>query len=418
MSLKDLPAWLEYILTLSSKQINLGLDRVRIVAQRLDLLSIDAVVITIGGTNGKGSTVAGLEAIYLAEGYKVGAFTSPYLIRLNEEFRLNGKEVSDEMICEAFEIIEAAREGENLTPFEFNTLAAIALFKNAKVDCMLLEVGLGGRLDAVNVLNCDLAVITSIGIDHVEYLGSSRELIAKEKAGILRAHKPTVCGDINPPSVLMQHALDLESPLYYRGRDFSFTEQNNDWTWQCKTLQIENLPFPKLALENMSSVLQVIELLQIRLPVSKNAIIEGIRKATLPGRIQFFPGKVTRIFDVSHNPAAAEFLKNKLSSHACNGKTAAVFSMLADKDIVGTINEIKDIVDVWYIAELDAQRAASLSILQEALQASGISQIKIFPIIVEAYQAAIDESEEGDRVLTFGSFHTVAEVTTQLLSTC
>jgi dihydrofolate synthase/folylpolyglutamate synthase len=416
MTVQTLEDWVHYISTVHAQEMELGLARVGQVAAKLGLLTPGCPVITIGGTNGKGSSVAGLEAVYRSQGYRVGAFTSPYLIHLNEEIRINGVEATDEDFCNAFVKIEQARGAIPLTIFEFNTLAALEIFRHSKPDVILLEVGLGGRLDAVNIIDADLTIVSSIALDHIHVLGDSRELIGFEKAGIFRADKPAVCGDFDPPLSLVKHAQDIKAHLYCQNRDFHFTRHEDNWDWQSTKMSYYQLPLPSLALQNMSSVMMAVELLQPVLPVSREALDTAFAKVTLPGRLQIFPGVITRIFDVSHNPAAAQLLAKKLASLPCDGKTHAVFSMLADKDIVGTVQAVDKLIDDWHIAALPVPRAAPLSILQESFfKAKLDKQIKPYPDIARAYQAAIDEAKPGDRVIVFGSFYTVAEVITHVL---
>jgi dihydrofolate synthase/folylpolyglutamate synthase len=412
MQFNNLSEWIKYVESVHTAEIELGLDRVGTVAERLNLLQLDCPVIIIGGTNGKGSCVAGLEAIYMAAGYKVAAFTSPYLIRLNEEVRINREEATDQDLCAAFEKIEAVRGDVALTVFEYKTLAALSIFKQSQPDVILLEVGLGGRLDAVNILNADVAIVSSVAIDHADRLGATRELISREKAGIFRAGKPAVCGDYFPPRPLLQYAHSENVPLFCQGEDFSFhhEEEESDWGWQSKKTRYMNLPLPKLLLQNMSTVLMAIELLQEKLPVARAAIDTAFATVTLPGRMEVLPGNVTRIFDVSHNPAAAELLAEKLKSLPCAGKTHVVFSMLADKDIVGTVRMIKESVDEWYIAALPVKRGTPVDILEEALAKADVKNIKSYRDVSHAYHAAMDEAKIGDRIVVFGSFYTVAAV--------
>jgi dihydrofolate synthase/folylpolyglutamate synthase len=418
MQLTTLDEWVSYISTIHAREMDLGLERVSKVATNMGLLNPECIVITLGGTNGKGSCVAGLEAIYRAQRYTVGAFTSPYLIRLNEEVRIDGVEVSDADLCQAFAKIEAARNDVPLTIFEFNTLAALEIFQHAQLDVMLLEVGLGGRLDAVNIIDADLTIVSSIALDHVHVLGGTRELIGREKAGIFRSGKPAVCGDLEPPVSLMQYAQEIKAQLFCQGRDFQASQhvESETWNWQSAIAKYQDLPLPSLALQNMATVLMAVELLQPVLPVLRRALDDAFKKVTLPGRLQVFPGAVTRIFDVSHNPAAALMLAHKLAALPCAGKTHAVFSMLADKDIVGTVQAVNAYVDDWHIAALPVPRAAPLSILQESFfKAKLDKQIRPYADIASAYQAAIDAAQPGDRVVVFGSFYTVAEVINHVL---
>lgn len=403
MHLSTLSSWLDWIGSVHNKEIDLGLDRIHHVADRLGLLTPTCKVIIVGGTNGKGSVVAGLEAIYLAAGYRVGAFTSPYLFVHNEEVRLNGTQADDDSFCRAFEMIESARADVSLTPFEYHTLAALIIFAEAKLDVMILEVGLGGRLDAVNVMNADASIVTSIGIDHVDWLGDTREKIAVEKAGIFRKGKPAICGDDLPPATLIESARAIGANFYQQGKDFQFEEFPDHWSWQ----QLKNLPRNHLLTQNMSTVLMAVTLLQPLLPVSEDAIRQGLKNATLPGRIQIVTGPVTEIYDVSHNPHAAAVLAKRLHTMPCAGKTFAVFSMLNDKDIAGTIAAMRNVMDEWFIAPLTGKRAATL----EKLQASFTDEtVNCADTIKDAYQAACQRARPGDRIIIFGSFYTVAAV--------
>lgn len=405
---ENLGAWLEWINSLHGKVIDLGLDRVSAVASRLNLLNPPCPVVTVAGTNGKGSTVSGLEAIYLAAGYRVGAFTSPYLFKFNELVRIQGQEACDEDFLSAFEQIEQARGEITLTPFEFNALAALIIFHKSNLDVWILEVGLGGRLDAVNIIDADVAVVTSIAIDHADRLGNTRELIGREKAGIFRAENPAVCGDFNPPETLINYASQLNTTLFCQDKEFGFERHETSWTWWNKLERLEHLPISQLALQNMSTVLQVIELLQSKLPVPKTAIDQALRTVKLPGRIQVIPGEITTILDVSHNPAAAEWLANYLRDHLSTGKTQAVFSMLADKDIVSTLLIMKPYIDEWFVAPLKAERAASSEQLKEAFQKASIQDVSFYPSITDAHSSTEQISSPGDRVVIFGSFYTVS----------
>lgn len=402
--------WLTWITSLHPADIELGLDRVREVAAKLQLLSPGCPVITVAGTNGKGSTVAGLESIYRTAGFRVGAFTSPFLFKHNEQVRVDGELASDEEFCIAFEKIEAVRGHISLTTFEFFTLAALLIFKQHKLDVLILEVGLGGRLDAVNIIDADVAVITSIALDHTEWLGPTLEDIAREKAGILRENKFVVCGEIDPPAALLEIAQKLETKFFCQDVDFHFRESMMGWNWTYQHIRYDDLPLTTLAIQNMSTVLMVVTLMQNRLPVSTKAIHKGLVDAKLMGRIQIVNGPIMEIFDVSHNPASVSFLANRLKKIPCHGKTHAVFSMLADKDIVESINAIKGTIDTWYVAPLSAKRAAAYERLSNAFYQADIRAVTLFSDIVEAYEVAKLKSELGDRIVVFGSFHTVADV--------
>lgn len=406
---KTFTEWLDWIKSLHIKQIDLGLSRVQKVLENMNL-KMTFPIITVAGTNGKGSTVAGLESVYLAAGFKTGAFTSPFLFRYNEQIKILGKEISDEALCSAFAKVEAARKDITLTPFEFNTLAALEVFQNANLDVVILEVGLGGRLDAVNVVDADVAIVTSIGIDHADYLGDTREKIAKEKAGIFRKNKPAICGDYHPPQSLVDYAKEINAKLYCQNQDFGFDIDGFHWNWWSENTRYENLTHPKLALQNMSTALMAVELLQNKLPVKQDAIEKALKTVSLTGRIQIFTGDVLKIFDVSHNPTAVLFLANYLKNHPVNGKTRAVFSMLADKDIVGTLWVIKNAIDEWYTAPLGGDRAASKQVLEYCFRKVNFANVNFYDSLEEAYKEAEKNSQKGDRIVVFGSFHTVAEI--------
>lgn len=410
MYLSTLPEWIAWMESIHTTEIDLGLDRVKTVALRLNLLPMAMTVIIVGGTNGKGSTVAGLESVYRTAGYRTGSFTSPYLFQYNEQFCINGQMVTDQELCEAFARVEQVRGEVPLTIFEFGTLAGLSLFKEHNLDVLILEVGLGGRLDAVNIIDATVSVVTSIGIDHVEWLGDTREKIGYEKAGIFRSEHPAVCGDFDPPITLIETAKTLHAPFYQQGRDFVYKESASSWSWKHQTIHYDDLPRNSLATQNMSIVLMVVTLLQNRLPVEVDAIKQGLKNATVPGRIQIIEGPVTEIYDVSHNPAAVLFLKNKLNEKTFNGKTHVVFSMLKDKDIVASLLVIRDVIDSWSVAPLKTKRAASLELLEESFEQAEIKNVEFFTAIEEAYANAKHLAKVGDRVVVFGSFHTLADV--------
>ncbi|OAI47926.1 hypothetical protein AYO45_05480 [Gammaproteobacteria bacterium SCGC AG-212-F23] len=386
--------------------MDLSLERVAVVAERLGLLQLKCPVITVAGTNGKGSCVAILEAIYLAAGYRVGAFTSPVLFKHNEYVRVQGVACEDDIFCRAYETIAAVLEDITLTPFEFVTLAALLIFRESALDVILLEVGLGGRFDAVNVINADVAIVTSIGIDHVEWLGHTCEAIGFEKAGIFRKNHPAVCGDFSPPVSLVNYAIQIGAEFFCQGKDFGFVQKDKKWDWFSLSRKLENLPLPTLSLQNMASALMAVELLEKKLPATRDSIEHALKNVYLPGRIEVIPGDVFKIFDVSHNPAAASFLADYLSQHPINGKTRAVFSMLADKDIAGTIDVIKSYIDGWFIAPLPVVRGASLDSLKKCFSFS----VNSCSSIQEAFANAIAISQLGDRVIIFGSFHVVSAI--------
>lgn len=405
-----LAEWQVFLEKSHPKTIDLGLERVKTVAKKLDLLNPNALVITVGGTNGKGSTVAALTQCYLAAGYKVGAFTSPYLFKYNEEFMINGEYVSDAMLCDAFKMITAVKGDISLTVFEYGTLAALLFFKRANIEVIILEVGLGGRLDAVNMLDADLAIVTSIGIDHVAWLGDTREKIAIEKAGIFRQGKIAICGDPLPPETLLTEAKRIGALLYEKGKEFNYTLGEKSWNFTSSVINLNNLPYNALATTNMATVVMATALLQNRLPITEKAIFTGLRLTKLTGRVEVIEGEVTEIYDVAHNPDALVFLIDYLERNKETGqKTRAVFSMLADKDMDKVLFLIKNHIDEWYVAALDTERAASKKQLIHAFQSAQIHHVEWHENIKQALLAAREASTPGDRIVIFGSFYTVAE---------
>jgi dihydrofolate synthase/folylpolyglutamate synthase len=391
-------------------EIDLSLDRVKLIAQRLGVLTPTCTVIMVAGTNGKGSTVTTLETIYHLAGYNTATFTSPFLFKPNEQVRINQKMVTDQALCEAFTQVENERGDVSLTSFEFFTLAAFVIFKSQEIDVMIVEIGLGGRLDAVNILHADLAIVTSIDIDHTAWLGPTREHIGFEKAGIFKPNQMAVCGDRNPPQRLLARAKELAISLDIQGQTFGYQEQHQTWSWWSRVKNYERLPVNQLNIENMSTVLMAVSLLQNRLSVSENIIVKGLQTVQIPARVQIIAGDIIKIYDVSHNPHAIAYLQKRLISYKQNNQVHAVFSMLADKDIVASINTIKESIDDWYVAALSSKRAATLSLLDSAFKQANVSHVNYLPTIQIAYQQAIENAQQGDVVVVFGSFHTVAEV--------
>lgn len=406
----QLEQWLAWQENAHWPRIDPGLVRVDAVLRRMTLYQPPFLIVTVAGTNGKGSTVAMLEAILLAAGYRVGSYTSPHLLRYNERIKVQGKMMADETICQSFARIDAARDRISLTYFEFATLAAIDIFHRAALDVALLEVGLGGRLDAVNALSADVAVISTIDIDHVHLLGPDRETIALEKAGIFRSHRPAVYGDLEPPVSLENYAKRLSTPLYKIGRDFHYQVIDGGcWSWQHDTACYTDLPQPRLRgvyqYQNAATVLMALNLIEDRLPISSAAIRDGLLSVSLPGRFQCFPGEIERIFDVAHNPQGARLLAQSLAQMPCGGRTYAVFGMLADKDVTGVVASLKKLITVWFLGGLEGHRGLSGEAL--ANQMGSITAFHVYPQIAQAYQAALQAARPGDRVIIFGSFHTV-----------
>lgn len=400
--------WLFYLEQLNPHKIELGLERCLEVALRLKLIPFECPVITVAGTNGKGSTVAFLQDIWQAAGYRTGAYTSPHLLRFNERIRLNGIAIEDDSLCAAFAAIEQGRSHVALTYFEFTTLAALWLFQRANLDVLILEVGLGGRLDAVNMVDADVAIIASIAIDHVDWLGDNRESIAREKAGIFRRHQWAICGDPTPPSTILEIAKEVGAHLLCVGRDFSFTVEHEHWRWQMRDLFYNDLPIPQLPLINAATSLTAVAQLQTRLPTSIQAIKKGLSHASLLGRYQCVNLPSPTIFDVAHNPAAAKYLAQQLARDSC--RTYAVVGMLADKDIAGTLVELMPLIDAWFVGTLAGPRGADADKIIATLEVLGAEKCYNHTSIVAAYKDAVSQVKAGDRIVVFGSFHTVAEV--------
>lgn len=409
MYFSTMQEWLNWINSIHFSTIELGLERVKQVALQLKLLPLRPKTIIVGGTNGKGSTVAALEAIYRAQGYNVGCYTSPVLYKHNEQVRVNGVSPPDEIFCQVFAEIENHRAGIRLTPFEYHTLAALMIFEKHPLDLVILEVGMGGRLDAVNIVDADIAILTSIDLDHMDWLGHSRAAIAMEKTGIFRAQKPAICGDIDPPPEIAVEAKKLNADLYQHQKEFGFEKQKLSWNWQYQKNKLENLPYGFLATHNLSTALMAIELTQLILPVTIKSIKFGIKHAFLPGRLQIIHSEIPRIFDVAHNPAAVRHLVLKLKELSISGQIHAVFSMLSDKDIEGCINVIQHHIDKWYIAGLSVPRAATKEQLELIFENLKIENVSVAEKISHAYREANSIAKEGDCVIVFGSFHTVAQ---------
>ena len=414
--------WLAYLETLHPMPVAMGLDRVGVVASRL-AIRIAGPVITVAGTNGKGSTCAMLESIYRHAGYRTGLYMSPHLLRFNERVRIGGEPADDATLVGAFDAVEAARTGTGataprvpvpLTYFEFTTLAALLLFEQAKPDVLVLEVGLGGRLDAVNVIDADVAVITTVDIDHVEYLGPTREAIAREKAGIMRAGRVAVCGEPDPPQSLIEHAREIGAPLWRIGHEYRYEAEALQWRYRGPGGARHGLPVPALRggyqLGNAATVLAAIDALRERLPVAAGAIRDGLVHVELAGRFQVLPGRPAIVVDVAHNPHAARALADALNAMGWFPRNYAVFGMLADKDIDGVIAAMRTRIDVWHVATLPGPRGASADALARRLREAGVAEtaVKRFDSIAQAFRAARDESRETDRIAAFGSFLTVA----------
>ena len=405
--------WLTYLESLHPKSIALGLDRVAQVKQRLNL-DPDFPVIVVGGTNGKGSVCAMLESVLHEAGYRVGCYTSPHLLRYNERVRVGKQQASDQELCASFEKIEQVRGDIPLTYFEFGTMAAMQLFIEHKVDVAILEVGLGGRLDAVNVFDADCAVVTSVDIDHIDYLGETREQIAFEKAGIFRKEHVAIFADSDVPQAISDYADKIGADLWCIGQEFGFTVHQGQWDYRSKSGQRTALPHPALRgtfqLHNASAVLAALDALKARLPVSMEAVRRGLVTVQLAGRFQFVPGKPQLILDVAHNPHAALALAQNLASLPPCPHTYAVFAMLKDKDMAGVVEALNPHIDTWLVAGIDAPRGASAEELACVLHRCGVrGAVSTFADTAHAIAHACNVAGENDRIVAFGSFYTVAE---------
>lgn len=408
-----LEQWLVWQEGLHPSKIDLGLDRVRAVWKRLHADAPPFVVITVGGTNGKGSSVAMLENILAAAGYRVGAYTSPHILRYNERVRVAGEAVNDEHLCAAFTRVDEARGEISLTYFEFGTLAALDIFYRSKLDVAVLEVGMGGRLDAVNIIDADVALVTTVDIDHASWLGPDRESIGREKAGIFRANRPAVYGDDVPPQSVVESAQEIGADLHFYGRDFRAAPDAGGWTWESAARQRHALPSPRLRgayqRKNAAAVLMVLEALSARLPVSQHAVRHGLATVELPGRFQIMDGLGLRICDVAHNPQAAHSLASALRGFPCGGQTHAVLGMLADKDQHAVVQAMFDSVDEWHVAGLDCERGADAESLADVVRSVvGDRPVHVYRDVDSALTGVQAMAVEGERIVVFGSFHTVA----------
>lgn len=414
--------WLARLETMHPKAIDMGLDRVRAVKDAMQV-EFACPVIIVGGTNGKGSTCAMLEAILLQAGYRVGLYTSPHLLHFNERMRINGESVSDDALITCFNKLDVVRGDVSLSYFEFTTLAAIQLFADAKLDAVIFEVGLGGRLDAVNVLDADVAIVTSVDIDHTEYLGDTREKIGFEKAGIYRAGKTAICGDPVPPQSLVQHAEAIGADLWLFNRDFNYSGDQQQWNFSARGQRRNSLGYPALRganqLLNASAVLAALEALRLRLPVGAQEVRTGLALVELPGRFQVLPGRPTVILDVAHNPHAAATLAQNLGNMGFHPYTYAVFGAMQDKDIDGVIAHLKPHVDHWCVTDLPLPRAATANDIAGRVQAAygekfdvanAEHSVQTFASPAEAFANALSRAGENDRIAVFGSFLTVAGV--------
>ncbi|ALD99554.1 bifunctional tetrahydrofolate synthase/dihydrofolate synthase [Pseudomonas syringae] len=415
MTPTSLSDWLAYLEQLHSSAIDMGLDRSRQVALQLGLTRPARQVITVTGTNGKGSTCAFVAALLQAQGLKVGVYSSPHLIRYNERVKVQDAEATDLELCDAFAAVEAARGDVTLTYFEMGTLAAFWLFEQARLDAVVLEVGLGGRLDAVNLVDADLALVTSIGVDHAEYLGDTRESVAFEKAGIFRAGCPALCGDPAPPEPLLAKARELGCPLLLRGRDFDLSIGEDSWDWrgvaQGEQIELRGLPLLDLPMQNAALALQAFALLGY--PLQADATGKVLAETRLAGRldrrvVRWHGKSLNLLLDVGHNPHAARFLGQRLARQPVGGKRRAVFGLLSDKDLDGVVAHLAPVIEEWAVAPLPTSRSRPAEELQTALQNLG-ARATSYQSIALALEAQCAHATPDDEILLFGSFYCVAE---------
>ena len=414
--MKTLDDWLAHCEQLHPKTIDMGLDRVRAVAERMGL-RFDCPVFTVAGTNGKGSTCAMLEAILTQAGFRTGLFTSPHLVRFEERCRIRGENVDASDLVAAFARVESARAEISLTYFEFTTLAILDTLARAGLDAVILEVGLGGRLDAVNIIDTDCAIITSIDIDHAELLGDTREKIGFEKAGILRTGRPAIVSDPVPPQSVIDRATEIGADLWLLGRDFNYSGDKQQWAWAGRGRRYAGLAYPALRganqLINASGVLAALTAMRQQLPVTAQAVRNGLALVDLPGRFQVVPGQPALVLDVAHNPHSVAALALNLDAMGFYPTTHAVFGAMADKDLAPMLHRMDPLVDRWYFADLPTPRAASGAALQAAWQA--LTQRKdassaVFSQPLDALHAAAAKAQAADRIVVFGSFYTVGGV--------
>ncbi|MEX9254124.1 bifunctional tetrahydrofolate synthase/dihydrofolate synthase [Pseudenterobacter timonensis] len=398
-----LATWLSYLENLHSKTIDMGLERVSNVAARLDVLRPAPFVFTVAGTNGKGTTCRTLEAMLMAAGFKVGVYSSPHLVRYTERVRVQNSELPESAHTASFAEIEAARGEISLTYFEYGTLSALWLFKQAQLDVVILEVGLGGRLDATNIVDADVAVVTSIALDHIDWLGPDRESIGREKAGIFRASRPAVVGEPDMPHTIADVAREKGALLLRRGAEWRYTVNEQDWSFSDAQGTLDNLPLPQVPQPNAATALAALR--ASGLAVSEQAIRDGIQNAILPGRFQIVSESPRLILDVAHNPHAAAYLAERVNSLPKTGRVLAVIGMLHDKDIGGTLACMERVVDCWYCAPLEGPRGASAEQLMEHL-----GKGDVYASVAQAWRAAMADAKPEDTVLVCGSFHTVAHV--------
>ena len=415
MRFNHLKDWLEWQVSLHPREIDLGLERVGKVADQLGLLKPDFHIITVAGTNGKGSCVAMLQSILQAAGTKTGCYTSPHIHLYNERINIDGKDAGDDELMQAFERIDQARGPISLSYFEFATLAALDLFSRAEIDVAVLEVGLGGRLDAVNIFDADIALVAHIAVDHVDWLGDDLDQIAAEKAGIARPGKPLICADQNPPSGLEKTGKETGAVVLKVGRDFIYQITADGWNWEMGDVHFKQLPPPALTgthqYQNAAAVLACLQYMPAALRPDQEAIESGLQQVKLPGRWESFGESPVTIFDVAHNPDSAKVLAEQLQNTPVTGKTILLLGIMHDKDVGEMIKPLVPVVDKWILSAPKIERAMPVKLLEESLNKTTPEAIaESYPDLTTAYLTEISKLQQDDRLVVAGSFYTVAEV--------
>ncbi len=410
MQIKTLSEWLCYFESLSPQPQRINLNHLKLIAERLNIYPTSQPVITVTGTNGKGSCVALLSAILRHAGYKIGTYTSPHLLSYHERIVCDNHHVTDQQLCLAFELIEQQRQDIIINYFEWTTLTAFIIFKQMQLDAWVLEVGVGGRLDPVNIIDADLAIISSISLDHINLLGDSREKIGIEKSGIMRTNKPVICGDFHTPNSVKQYAKEISAHLFCQNEQFGYVSNGDTWSWWCDNKIKKNLPIPNLELQNTATVLAAIDQLSIHFKISNENIRDALIHTQLLGRYQKIEGAVTQILDVAHNPAATELLASKLIQEKPCNRIHAVFAMLNDKDHIATIKPLMPLIYDWHIANLQVSRGMPASQLTEIVMNLGARLVYTYDSVLNAYESVMNAAQAGDYVVIFGSFYCVAEV--------
>jgi dihydrofolate synthase / folylpolyglutamate synthase len=403
---KSLAEWLSYLESIHHTEIDMGLTRIKLVAKRLSIDLCQSIIITVAGTNGKGTTCAFLENYLLNVGKSVAVYSSPHIESFNERLRINKADVDDNPLIEAFEQIEVARQNVSLTYYEYTTLAALIVLAKVKPDVIILEVGLGGRLDATNMVDADIAVLTTVDLDHQAFLGDTRELIGREKAGIFRANRPAVIGDVSPPESVLHYGSDISANLICRGVDFQIETSSGIWQWQSNDLKYDELPLPSIPLDNVATAISVLSIMPVAL--EKKTIIDTIEQTKVAGRTEMFKEHCDVMLDVGHNPLAARYLASVLEQRGYP-RVIAVVGMLSDKDIKSTLEPLYPVIDRWHICDLDVPRGANGETFKNFIE-NDDDRMHYFNNVEEGYRMALSEASANDLVLVFGSFFTVAAV--------